>query len=197
MISFFNILIVFQTYKDLRDHVECVHSDEFKPFTCTICDFGANTKAALVKHFQNSHPAVSLVNDTPWPSILHAFFLIAKGEETYQCNFCPSLLGTPDEKEAHETDNHPLESTGYCQDCHKKFESKIGLFRHIQIHHDKGYGLNRRKEDGGRPAADPEERPKTPELRPVTVGVVVRHAPEKPGPQTQPFKCLSAKVRFG
>ena len=50
-----------QTYKELRDHVECVHADEFKPFTCTMCDFGGNTKSALVKHFQLSHPLVRIL----------------------------------------------------------------------------------------------------------------------------------------
>merc|ERR1719312_720307 len=116
---------VFQTYKELRDHVECVHADEFKPFTCTMCDFGGNTKSALVKHFQLSHPL---------------------GEETYPCNFCSTQLGTTEEKERHESDNHPLESSGYCQDCHKKFETKPGLVKHIMLQHDQGYGANRQKD---------------------------------------------------
>ena len=120
-----------------------------------------------------------------------------QGEETYPCNFCPAQLGTTDEKESHESDNHPLESTGYCQDCHKKFETKPGLVKHIMLQHDQGYGANRQKdkEETEQPS-DPveQQRPKTPELKPVTLGVVVRPPPEKPGPQTQPFKCLSAKV---
>ena len=111
---------VFQHYSDLRAHVEAVHVDEFRPFTCTLCDFGGNTKSALVKHFQLAHPQ--------------------GGEDSYPCDFCSTSFATVEAKQRHEIESHPLEITGYCQQCHKKFESKEGLVKHIMLHHsDTGY----------------------------------------------------------
>ena len=151
---------VFQTYKDLRDHVEKHHSNAYKPIQCTMCDYSCAKKTDMVKHYTAYHP---------------------HGEANFQCSFCNHNFLLEEEKVRHEADTHPMENSGYCQDCCMKFQSKEGLIFHIKTLHE-NYGNTDRKLD-----------PTKAEHKPVSMGVVAREVPEKPGPITMPFKCLSVK----
>ena len=101
----------FFTQKDMKRHIDHIHSDEEKSFTCQVCDKQLHYKEDLDRHMREVH-----------------------GGEKHKCAKCPASFVRNSELQKHiEKNCHYL--SFYCDQCKKNivFKHFGGLINHVIV----------------------------------------------------------------
>ncbi|GFQ68065.1 hypothetical protein TNCT_394141 [Trichonephila clavata] len=78
-------------------------------------------------------------------------------ESTLKCMYCSESLSSPDTRRVHEN-NHTRGNPFICEVCHKKYETKGSLQRHLLLHGSERL-INSGECSGGFPHKDKTEKP--------------------------------------
>ena len=106
---------VFNSCRELKDHIKAFHAKEYQKFRCDFCNFGASTKEDIKSHNVETHSEVP-------------HFACQEQE-------CEKTFYTMPDLTHHDNKDHQV-FTDQCKICKRMFKNQKSLTRHVHKFHE-------------------------------------------------------------
>ncbi|XP_028170706.1 zinc finger protein 300-like [Ostrinia nubilalis] len=130
-----------KSVKDLKAHMQQHEPKENrKRVPCTLCDKTFSTHNARYKHKRNKHLGIKISCPICNKAVInikqHTLQMHKVSELRYECVPCGRRFISPSARDAHQT-VHTKDRPHACDQCDKRFRSKLSLVQHKRQVHDK------------------------------------------------------------